>query len=87
MQLPSPAGVLAEQGQVRRAEPVGGGVGLVPVRVDQRRHAHLVQRRALVAGEDQVRRPEVVRELRVGARGPFSVPREVRGCSAQSELR
>jgi len=50
----------AEQGQVGRREPVPGGLGLVPVGVDEWQHAGLVEPGPFVAGEDEVRRCEVV---------------------------
>jgi O-acetylserine/cysteine efflux transporter len=50
----------AEQGQVGRREPVPGGLGLVPVGVDERQRAGLVEPGPFVAGEDEVRRCEVV---------------------------
>ncbi len=52
--------VRAEQGQVGRREPVPGGLGLMPVGVDERQRAGLVEPGPLVAGEDEVRRREVV---------------------------
>jgi drug/metabolite transporter (DMT)-like permease len=52
--------VRAEQGQVGRREPVPGGLGLMPVGVDERQRAGLVEPGPLVAGEGEVRRREVV---------------------------
>jgi O-acetylserine/cysteine efflux transporter len=54
------AEVRAEQGQVGRREPVAGGLGLVPEGVDERRGAGLIEPGPFVAGEDEVRRLEVV---------------------------
>src|ERR1700684_1913025 len=45
------AEVGSERGEVRRAEAVGGGVELMPVRVDQGRRADLVERVAFVGGQ------------------------------------
>jgi drug/metabolite transporter (DMT)-like permease len=52
--------VRAEQGQVGRREPVPGGLGLVPVGVDEWQRAGLIEPGPFVAGEDEVRRCEVV---------------------------
>jgi drug/metabolite transporter (DMT)-like permease len=47
------AQVRAEQGQVGGREPVAGRLGLVPVRVDERRGAGLVEPGALLPGQDE----------------------------------
>ena len=52
--------VRAEQGQVGGREPVAGGLGLMPVGVDERRGADLVERGPLVRGQAEGRRREVV---------------------------
>src|SRR5919107_6024396 len=53
----------AKERQVGRAETVGGGLGLVPVWVEERRGAHLVQAQALLLGEAQLSGGGGVREL------------------------
>jgi len=58
-----------EQREVGRAEPVGGGLGLVPVGVQQRRPADLLQPGQLLVAQRQVGRAEVVDQL-VGRAGP-----------------
>jgi len=50
----------AEQGQVGRREPVPGGLGLVPVGVDEWQRAGLVEPGPLVLGEGELRCREVV---------------------------
>jgi drug/metabolite transporter (DMT)-like permease len=60
--------VRAEQGQVGGREPVAGGLGLMPVGVDERRRAGLVKPGPFVLGEAEVRRLEVVGQLIAGAR-------------------
>ena len=52
--------VRAEQGQVGGRQPVAGGLGLVPVGVDERRGAGGVEPGALLGQEDQRRCCEVV---------------------------
>jgi O-acetylserine/cysteine efflux transporter len=52
--------VRAEQGEVGGREPVAGGLGLMPVRVDERQGAGLVEPGALVGGEAEGCRREVV---------------------------
>ncbi len=54
------AEVRAEQGQVGGREPVAGGLGLMPVGVDERRGAGFVEPGPLLVGEDEGRRLEVV---------------------------
>jgi O-acetylserine/cysteine efflux transporter len=54
------AQVRAEQGQVGGREPVAGGLGLMPVGVDERRGAGLVQPVTLVDGQAEGRCREVV---------------------------
>ncbi len=54
------AEVRAEQGQVGGREPVAGGLGLMPVGVDERRGAGLIEPGPFVVGEDEGRRLEVV---------------------------
>jgi MFS family permease len=49
--LPPVVEVLPEQREVGGAEAVGGGVGLMPVRVDELRRADLVEGQALVGGQ------------------------------------
>ena len=49
--LPPAVEVLPEQREVGGAEAVGGGGGLVPVRVDEVRRADLVEGLALVGGQ------------------------------------
>lgn len=51
--LPPAVDVLPEQGEVGGAEAVGGGVGLMPVRVDELRRADLVEGLALVGGQGE----------------------------------
>ncbi len=50
----------AKQGQVGRREPVPGGLGLVPVGVDEWQRAGLVEPGPLVLGEGELRCREVV---------------------------
>ena len=52
--------VRAEQGEVGGREPVAGGLGLMPVRVDERQGAGLIEPGALVGGEAEGRHREVV---------------------------
>ena len=52
--------VRAEQGEVGRGQPVAGGLGLVPVGVDERQGAGGVEPGALAGGQDQRRCREVV---------------------------
>jgi O-acetylserine/cysteine efflux transporter len=52
--------VRAEQGQVGRRQPVAGGLGLVPVGVDERRGAGGVEPGTLLGGQDQRRGGQVV---------------------------
>jgi O-acetylserine/cysteine efflux transporter len=52
--------VRAQQGQVGRREPVPGGLSLVPVGVDEWQRAGPIEPGPFVAGEDEVRRCEVV---------------------------
>jgi len=52
--------VRAEQGKVGGREPVAGGLGLMPVRVDERQGAGLIEPGALVGGEAEGRHREVV---------------------------
>jgi O-acetylserine/cysteine efflux transporter len=54
------AEVRAEQGQVGGREPVAGGLGLMPVGVDERWDAGLVEPGPLVGGQAERRCPEVV---------------------------
>src|SRR6516162_9389895 len=54
------------QHEVGGAEAVFRRPGLVPIRVDQRRLAHLVETRALGFGQLDLDRGEVVAELRLG---------------------
>jgi O-acetylserine/cysteine efflux transporter len=54
------AEVRAEQGQVGGREPVAGGLGLMPVGVDERRGAGLVEPGPFVVGQAEGRRLEVV---------------------------
>ena len=62
------AEVRAEQGQVGGREPVAGGLGLMPVGVEERRGAGRVEPGPFVLGEDEVRRLQVVGQLVAGAR-------------------
>jgi O-acetylserine/cysteine efflux transporter len=55
--------VRSEEGQVGRGQPVARRLGLVPVRVEQRRRADLVQLRPLGLGEREVGGGQVVGEL------------------------
>ena len=54
------AEVRAEQGEVGGREPVAGGLGLMPVGVDERRGAGLVEPGPFLIGEGEGRRLEVV---------------------------
>src|SRR3712207_7098768 len=60
-----------QERQVGQSEAVGGGLGLVPVRVDQRRGAHFVQSSALLLREPQLGGLEVVCELIIGSRTDY----------------
>jgi drug/metabolite transporter (DMT)-like permease len=60
--------VPAQQGEVGGREPVAGGLGLVPVGVEERRGAGLVEPGTLLPGEDERRRREVVGQLIAAAR-------------------
>ena len=44
--------VRTQEREIGRSQPVGGGLGLVPVGVDQRRGAHLVEASALLLTVD-----------------------------------
>jgi O-acetylserine/cysteine efflux transporter len=54
------AEVRAEQGEVRGREPVAGGLGLMPVGVDERQSADLVEPGPVLVGEGERRCLEVV---------------------------
>src|SRR5262249_7132780 len=69
--LPAGLQVGTEQGQVGGGEPVPGGLRLVPVGVDERRRAHLVQLLPLRPGEGQPRRRQGVRQLVGGPRADY----------------
>jgi drug/metabolite transporter (DMT)-like permease len=60
--------VRAEEGQVGGREPVAGGLGLMPVGVDERRGAGLVECGPFLVGEREGRRLKVVGQLIAGAR-------------------
>ena len=55
-----------QEGQVRGRQAVAGGLGLVPVGVEQRRGADRVELGALVVAEGQGRGGQVVGQLLVG---------------------
>lgn len=59
----SPGQVGTEQRQVGRAQAVRGGLGLVPVGIEQRRPADRLQPGLLLLGQRQVGGAEVVGEL------------------------
>ena len=77
---PGSAEVRAEEGQVGGREPVAGGLGLMPVRVDERRGAGRIEPGPFLVGETQRRRIEVVGELIAGAR-----PDDQRGHAGPAE--
>src|SRR5215212_7442280 len=60
LQLGSAAYMRTQEREVGRSQPVGGGLGLVPERVDQRWGADLVEGPALSVGELGLGGPEVV---------------------------
>jgi O-acetylserine/cysteine efflux transporter len=60
--------VRAEEGQVGGRQPVARGLGLVPVRVDQRQRAGRVELGSVGLGEDEGCRGQVVGQLLGGAR-------------------
>ena len=65
---PASPEVRAQEGQVGGREPVAGGLGLMPVGVEERRGAGRVEPGPFVLGEDEVRRLQVVGQLVAGAR-------------------
>jgi drug/metabolite transporter (DMT)-like permease len=60
--------VRGQEGQVGGRQAVAGGLGLMPVRVDQRRGADLVQLGSFVGAEGEGRGRQVVGQLFFGAR-------------------
>jgi O-acetylserine/cysteine efflux transporter len=65
---PTSAEVRAQEGQVGGREPVAGGLGLVPVGVDERRGAGRLEPGPFLAGEGERRGLQVVGQLIAGAR-------------------
>src|SRR5215211_4111829 len=63
--------MLTQERQVSRSKTVGGCLGLVPERVDQRQRAHLIEASALLFCELQLGGLEVVGQLFVGTSADY----------------